>query len=133
MKKIFALSTASILAAAPAVAGPYVNVEANSGFDAGDYTGTLVEKHVGYTDALGERASWFVQAGPALELGDGVSEEYKVSGKVGAAVSLTKRVDAYGEVSFVSGDDWDISESNVGVKTGFTYSCLLYTSDAADE
>ena len=122
MKKIFALSAASILAAAPAVAGPYVNVEANSGFAAGDYEGTLVEKHVGYTDALGESASWFVQAGPALELGDGVSEEYKVSGKVGASVSLTERVDAYGEVSFVSGDDWDISESNVGVKTGFTYS-----------
>ena len=118
------LIIASLLlgSAGAAQAGPYVNVEANSGFDAGDYTGTLVEKHVGYTDALGESASWYVQAGPALELGDGVSEEYKVSGKVGAAVSLTKRVDAYGEVSFVSGDDWDLSESNVGVKTGFTYS-----------
>ena len=122
MKKIFALSAASVFAAAPAVAGPYVNVEANSGFAAGDYTSTLVEKHVGYTDALGESGSWYVQAGPALELGDGVSEEYKVSGKVGASVDLTESVAAYGEVSFVSGDDWDISESNVGVKTGFTYS-----------
>ena len=120
MKKIFALSTASIFAAAPAVAGPYVNIEANSGFDAGDYTGTLVEKHVGYTDALGERASWFVQAGPALELGDGVSEEYKVSGKVGASVSLTKRVDAYGEVSFQGSGDSDI-DRGYGAKVGLKY------------
>ena len=122
MKKIFALSTASILAASPAMAGPYVNIEANSGFDAGDYTGTLVESHVGYTAPLGESAAWYVQAGPAFDLGDGVSEDYKVSGKVGAAVELTERVEAYGEVSFVSGDAWDISESSVGVKTGFTYS-----------
>ena len=48
MQKIIALSAASLLAATPAIAGPYVNVEANQKFDTGDYTSTLTEAHVGW-------------------------------------------------------------------------------------
>ena len=121
MEKIFALSAASIFAAAPAMAGSYANVEANTGFDAGDYTSTLIETHYGYEGELGEDATWYIQGGPAFDLQDGADGESKVSGKVGASVALTESVDAYGEVSVLSGEDWDISESSVGVKTGFTY------------
>ena len=120
MKTLF-ISTASILFAAPAIAGPYVNVESNSGFSSGDYTSTLVEKHVGYEGELGESATWYVQGGPALEFTDASGTESKVSGKVGATVALTEKVDAYGEFAVVSDDSWDISESDLGLKAGFKY------------
>ena len=120
MKTLF-ISTASILFAAPVLAGPYVNVESNSGFSSGDYTSTLVEKHVGYEGELGESAAWYVQGGPALEFNDASGTESKVSGKVGATVALTEKVDAYGEFAVVSDDSWDISESDLGLKAGFKY------------
>ena len=119
--KTILLSTAAVFAAAPALAGPYVNVESNSGFSAGDYTSTLVEKHVGYEGELGEKATWYVQGGPALEFVDGSGTESKVSGKVGATVALSDKVDAYGEFAIVSDDGWDIGDSDLGIKTGFTY------------
>ena len=119
--KTILISTAAVFAAAPALAGPYVNVEANSGFSAGDYTSTLVEKHVGYEGELGEKATWYVQGGPALEFVDGSGTESKVSGKVGASVALSDKVDAYGEFSVISADGWDVSDSDMGIKTGFTY------------
>ena len=120
MKTLF-ISTASILFAAPVLAGPYVNVESNSGFSSGDYTSTLVEKHVGYEGELGESATWFVQGGPALEFNDASGTESKVSGKVGTTVALTEKVNAYGEFAVVSDDSWDISESDLGLKAGFKY------------
>ena len=121
MEKIFALSAASIFAAAPAVAGQYANVEANTGFDAGDYTSTLIETHYGYEGELGERGAWYIQGGPAFDLQDGADGESKVSGKIGASVDLTDSLEGYGEVSVISGADWDMSEAGVGVKTGLTY------------
>ena len=119
--KTILLSTAAVFAAAPVLAGPYVNVESNSGFSAGDYTSTLVEKHVGYEGELGESATWYVQGGPALEFNDASGTESKVSGKVGATVALTEKVDTYGEFAVVSDDSWDISESDLGLKAGFKY------------
>ena len=58
-----------------AVAGPYANVEANSGWTGNDYLGSVIEIHKGYEGALGEDGSWFVQAGPALVSPDGGDEE----------------------------------------------------------
>ena len=121
MKKIFALSAASVFAAAPAMAGSYANVEANSGFSAGDYDSTLIETHYGYEGEFGETGSWYIQGGPAFDLQDGADAENKVSGKVGASVDLTESLEGYGEVSVLSGADWDISEAGVGVKAGLTY------------
>ena len=121
MKKIFALSAASVFAAAPAMAGSYANVEANSGFSAGDYTSTLIETHSGYEGEFGETGSWYIQGGPAFDLQDGTDAENKVSGKVGASVDLTESLEGYGEVAVLSGADWDISEAGVGVKAGLTY------------
>ena len=47
IKSAIALVAAAPLMAAPALAGPYVNVEANSGFTGSDYTGTTTDLHVG--------------------------------------------------------------------------------------
>ena len=123
MKKFFALSAASVLCASPALAGPYLNVESNSAFSNEDYTGTLLETHVGYESALGESASWYIQAGPAFGFTDGEDEsEQAVSGKIGLGVDLTKKLNAYGEVAGISGAEWDIDEMSVGVKAGLKYS-----------
>jgi len=119
--KFIALLPAAVLMAAPAIAGPYVNVEANSKFDGGDYSSVLVEKHAGYEGKLGEKTTWYVQGGPATQLNDASGTESKVSGKVGAKVALTDKLGAYGEFKVVSEDSWDISESDVGIKTGFKY------------
>ena len=54
MKKIFALSTAAVIATAPALAGPYVNLETNQKFDTGDYTSTLTEAHIGWETQAGK-------------------------------------------------------------------------------
>ena len=45
IKSAIALAAAAPLLAAPALAGPYVNVEANSGFTGSDYTGTTTDAH----------------------------------------------------------------------------------------
>ena len=58
-KSAIALAAAAPLMAAPALAGPYVNVEANAGWVGDDYTGATTDIHVGYegplpvSDALG--------------------------------------------------------------------------------
>ena len=48
IKTAFAASAAVLAFAAPgaALVGPYVNIEANSGFTGSDYTGTTTDAHV---------------------------------------------------------------------------------------
>ena len=109
IKTAFAAAAAAVAFAAPgaALAGPYVNVEANSGFTGSNYTGTNTDLHVGYEGALGESASYYVQAGATVVSPDGGDVDTVPSGKAGLGVAVTDALGAYG--------------------------CLLYTSDAADE
>ena len=92
-----------------AIAGPYANIEVNSGFVGDDYTSSVIENHIGY-----EGDGWYVQGGPAILNGDGTEPELEFSGKVGASVALSEDVDLYGEVSFLTGDE----ESSYGAKAG---------------
>jgi len=122
MKAIFAAAAAASFLAAPALAGPYVNIESNSGFVGSDYSATLLETHVGYEGDLGGSAAWYVQGGPALlfpESGDSTTE---LSGKIGASVGLTERLSAYGEVAAITSEEIDFdADLNVGVKAGLTF------------
>ena len=110
------LSAAVLFAAAPAFAAPYVEVESNSGFSGSDYTGGTIESHVGYEGELGERGSYFVQAGPALVLEDGASSEVELSGKVGTSFDITENTEFYNEVSFQTG-----GTNSYGLKAGVKY------------
>ena len=92
-----------------AIAGPYANIEANSGFYGDEYSGSVIENHVGY-----EGDGWYIQGGPAILSSSGVEAELEWSGKVGAAVPVSENLDLYGEVSFMTGDE----ESNYGAKAG---------------
>jgi len=122
MKKIFTLSTAAVLSAAPAYAGVYANVESNSGWANGDYNSTLLETHIGYEGELSEDTSWYVQGGPAFGFIPDEDNTAAASGKVGLKTSLTSKLDAYGEVSAITADEYDFDELGVGLKAGLTYS-----------
>jgi len=119
-------TTLAALAAAPlfagaAMAGPYVNVEANSGWSGSNYGGTAIDNHVGYEGALGESASWYVQGGATVKLPDGGDADWVPSGKAGLGVGLTDSLSAYGEVSFVGSGVAGVDRS-YGTKAGLKYS-----------
>ena len=95
-----------------AIAGPYVNVEANSGFTGSEYGGTVIDNHVGY-----EGSNWYIQGGPAIVSPDGGDSEVEFSGKVGGSAPLSEDLSLYGEVSFMTGDD----SNSYGTKAGLKY------------
>ena len=65
IKSAIAALAAAPLFAGAALAGPYVNVEANAGWAGNDYTGATTDLHLGYEGAIGDGdASWYVQGGP---------------------------------------------------------------------
>lgn len=121
--KIAAGAAASLAFAAPALAGPYANVESNTGIIDGSYDSSLLETHIGYAGDFGsEDASWYVQGGPAFGFVADEENTALVSGKIGASYDLTEELTGYGEVYAISADDWDVSDLSVGLKAGLTYS-----------
>ncbi len=109
--KILAILPAALFAAAPVLAGPYANVETNSGFVGSDYTGSVTDVHVGY-----EGANWYVQGGPALLAPDGEDGDVELSGKAGGSYGINKALSVYGEFSFLTGDT-----NGYGTKAGLKY------------
>ena len=120
-KSVFAATAALSMSAGAAFAGPYVNVEANSGWTGSDYNGTATDLHVGYEGALGESAAWYVQGGGTLVTPDGAEEDLVPSGKAGISFAATEALGVYGEVSFVGSGDEDI-DRGYGGKLGVKYS-----------
>ena len=119
------VAVSAVVLGSPAIAGPYVNVENNAGFAGGDgldmdYTGSVTDFHVGIEG--GDKASWYMQAGPALIQPDGDSADVELSGKIGGSVvvSADEKLSIYGEISFITVDDFDAA--NVGTKIGAKYS-----------
>jgi hypothetical protein len=121
---IAAAAAAVAFAPAAALAGPYVNVEANAGWAGDDYTGATTDFHVGYEGAIGDGdASWYIQGGPAIVAVDGEENETRFSGKIGASAALSSSVGVYGELSAITASD-ELSTSDLGVggKLGVKYS-----------
>tara|TARA_R100000030_G_scaffold99248_1_gene90117 strand:- start:1470 stop:1847 length:378 start_codon:yes stop_codon:yes gene_type:complete len=113
-------ATAAIVAPSAALAGPYVNVEANAGWTGSNYNGTNTDLHVGYEGDLGESASYYVQGGATVLSPDGGESDTVPSGKAGVGLGLTERLGAYGEVSFVGSGDDNI-DRGYGGKLGVKY------------
>jgi len=109
--KILAILPAALFAAAPVLAGPYANVEVNSGYAGSDYTGSATDVHVGY-----EGANWYVQGGPALLAPDGEDGDVELSGKAGGSYGISDALSVYGEFSFLTGDT-----NGYGTKAGLKY------------
>lgn len=114
--KAIAISSALLFAAAPAMAGPYVNVEANSGFSGSDYTGTSTDFHVGIEGESGA-TSYGIQAGPTVVSPDGGESETILTGKVFGSVAATDKLSVYGEISAAFDD-----VNSYGTKAGLKYS-----------
>ena len=120
-KSVFAATAALSMSAGAALAGPYVNVEANSGWTGSDYGGTATDLHVGYEGSISESASYYVQGGATIVSPDGAESDTVPSGKAGLGLALTDALGAYGEVSFVGSGDSDI-DRGYGAKLGVKYS-----------
>jgi hypothetical protein len=120
IKSVFAAAAALSMSAGAALAGPYVNVEANAGWTGSDYNGTATDLHVGYEGALGESASYYVQGGASVVSPDGGESDTVPSGKAGLGFGVTDALGAYGEVSFVGSGDKDL-DRGYGAKLGLKY------------
>jgi hypothetical protein len=118
IKSAIALAAAAPLMAAPALAGPYVNVETNAGWTGDDYTGATTDVHIGYEGTVGA-ASYYVQGGPAIVAVDGADTETEFSGKAGIGLPVSDAIGVYGEVSFLTAEDDD--DFGVGGKLGVKY------------
>ena len=117
MKSFIALVTLSALSATPAMAGPYINTEINSGWNGSDYQSSQTDLHVGYegnADALG----YYLKGGPAIVSVDGEDANTEFSGKAGASFQATEALSVYGEISFVTTDG---DENNYGTKAGLKW------------
>lgn len=112
MKSIIAAGLLLGMAQGAAIAGPYVNVETNSGYIGSDYTGSATDVHVGM-----EGDNWYVQGGPALLAPDAEDGSVELSGKAGGSYSLSEALSLYGEVSFMTGED----DTSYGTKVGAKY------------
>ena len=119
-KSVFAASAALFASAGAALAGPYVNVEANAGWTGSDYNSTTTDLHVGYEGALGESASYYVQGGASVVSPDSGESDTVPSGKAGLGLSLTEALGVYGEVSFIGSGDEDL-DRGYGAKLGVKY------------
>ena len=119
---IAAAAAAIALAPAAALAGPYVNVEANAGWTGSEYNSTTTDLHVGYEGVFGDNASYYVQGGASVVNPEGAESDTVPSGKAGLGLGLTDALGAYGEVSFLGSGDEDIDRgyaAKLGVKYNF--------------
>ena len=119
--KTLALALASTLVAGPAFAGVYVNVENNASYTGSDYQQAVTDFHVGYeggTDTFG----YYVQGGPAAVAVDGADSDTRLSGKVGASVAATDKLDFYGELSVLTADSDTNDDNSWGTKLGAKFS-----------
>ena len=115
MKTIIA-SALVLGAASPAFAGPYINVEANSGFTGSDYSGTSTDLHIGAEETY-DSLSVYIQGGPTLFSPDGGEAETKFTGKAGGSVAVSPALSVYGELSMVAD-----KVNSYGTKAGLKYS-----------
>ena len=119
--KIIAISAATLLASSPAFAGQFVNVEANSSFQDGDYSSTRFDTQYGWQDSLGDKSKYYVQGGPSFVSRDEGDTGYQFGGKVSIKTEVTEDLTAYGELKGYTGDEYDFSDIKLAVKAGLKY------------
>jgi len=106
--------SAAVLASPAQADGFYLNPEFNAGWSGSDFTGSVLEGHVGW-----EKGGLYLQGGPALAQPDGGDAELGFSGKMGISAPVSESFDVYGEVSAAKFDDVD---AGYGLKVGAKYS-----------
>ena len=118
----FAIALAALLGTgtAPALAGGfYTNIESNASYTGSDFTSRTTDIHLGYENSAGS-LDYYIQGGPAFVNPDAGESDTQFSGKLGASVAATERLDVYGEVSFLTAEATDNSYgSKIGAKFKF--------------
>ena len=121
MKRIALILASVFTTAGAAVAGPYVNVESNASYTGSDYTSRTTDFHIGW-EGGNETFDYYIQGGPAVVATDGTEDpDNQLSGKVGATVAATDKLDFYGEVA-VQTADGDVDNAwatKIGTKYSF--------------
>ena len=102
-----AAAAAPFLLSSAAIAGPYVNVEANASYPDGDYTGATTDVAVGFEGTASEgKIAYYIQGGPAFQHDEAADDtETEFSGKVGASIGVSEDLAVYAEVSGISNED----------------------------
>ena len=122
MKTLALAIAATTFAIAPAYAGGvYVNVENNASLTGSDYTGSVTDFHVGY-EGGNDGFGYYIQGGPAVVATDGADSDNRLSGKVGASVAATEKLDFYGELAVITADSDTDNDNAWGTKLGAKYS-----------
>tara|TARA_R100000329_G_scaffold137776_1_gene118985 strand:+ start:509 stop:880 length:372 start_codon:yes stop_codon:yes gene_type:complete len=121
IKPLILAAAASIAAPAAFAGGLYTNVEANSSYTGSNYTNTTTDLHVGY-EGGNDGFGYYVQGGPAIVATDGVDSDWRFSGKLGANVDATEKLNFYGEVSLLTADADTDNDANWGTKLGAKFS-----------
>ena len=119
IKSIAAAVAATAMGAGSAFAGPYVNIENNTGYAGNDYKAAITDFHVGYEGDITESVDYYVQAGPAIVAQDGEDTTTEISGKAGLGAEIAENVSVYGEIAFITVDGSD--EADYNLKSGVTY------------
>ena len=108
-------------ASAPAFAGPYANVESNTGWTGNDRNATITEVHGGWEFEPSDNSTIYVQGGPAFVSVDDEDLRSEISGKAGVSVDITEKTEVYGEITFITNDRDFNNDLDLGVKVGGTY------------
>ena len=120
IKPLMLAAAASIAAPAAFACGLYGTTEANSSYTGSNYTNTTTDLHVGY-EGGNDGFGYYVQGGPAIVAADGTDSDWRFSGKVGANVDATEKLNFYGEVSLLTADSDTSDDSAWGTKLGAKY------------
>ena len=120
IKPILIAAAASLAAPAAFAGGFYINTEANSSFTGADNYATTTDIHIGYEGGT-DTFDYYVQGGPAIVATDGADSDTRISGKVGANIAATEKLDFYGELAVITADDSD-DDKSWATKLGAKYS-----------
>ena len=119
MSKIGLAAAAVLIGGSAAHAGPYVNVENNSGFLGSDYVGSVTDLAIGYDAKFGEKTTLGAQIGPAfVNPDDGLDGSTQISGKVFGDIALSEKLSVYGELAGLTSEDTD---NIYNLKAGATF------------
>ena len=123
IKPVIAAVAAIPFMSSAALAGPYVNIENNSGFNDKDFTGGATDLHIGFEGNVIEAVSLYAQGGPQIQHVKDADSENEYSGKIGGNIAVTELLGIYGEVAAVTVDqEFDFESLNIGTKIGAKFS-----------
>tara|TARA_R100000152_G_C6749663_1_gene173315 strand:+ start:443 stop:805 length:363 start_codon:yes stop_codon:yes gene_type:complete len=117
--KALLVASAALVSGSAAVAGPYINVEGNSGFYGSDYVGSTINAAIGYKTNIGDRAGVYAQVGPTfVNPDDGEDGTTQLGGKIGGDVDLSEKINVYAEGEILTAE---VGDNSYNLKTGLTW------------